>query len=405
MDHSHKSTSMSRALPLLLCRHTPAHAERHALAAVLAVQRQDVADHIGALSRRPAVHLIDDPLQSLADFAIAAPSHGVAEDFRSIRRLRFRETTHAGREQTNPDKAAASADAARTLANEFRKSADLFPSDWSLTARYARWADAVEHLAAEIDRMKAIRWTCFHCGATFTGEQKALEHFGPYAENVNSPACTSRHAKMYRWLRKHSFVSNNVIEFGVGFNQTRPELLDAAITARIEDGERRDFLHSVAEAAVKSGAIKCGVCGGPYLACECCTTPPGRDMNADLLAALERAADTFQDLSATYGRSAVAAACKTAETDARAALARAMPVSDSGGPAFPSPGVVLQDGQQQGAYDGMALRDYFAAKAMQAYIAEYFKANGPCFGTSHLTSNLPMHSYEMADAMLAARAK
>lgn len=29
--------------------------------------------------------------------------------------------------------------------------------------------------------------------------------------------------------------------------------------------------------------------------------------------------------------------------------------------AFPSPGVVLPNGRQQGAYEGMSLRDYFAA--------------------------------------------
>lgn len=34
-----------------------------------------------------------------------------------------------------------------------------------------------------------------------------------------------------------------------------------------------------------------------------------------------------------------------------------------GGPAFPSPGVVLHDNTQQGAYEGMTLRDYFATNA------------------------------------------
>jgi len=52
---------------------------------------------------------------------------------------------------------------------------------------------------------------------------------------------------------------------------------------------------------------------------------------------------------------------------------------------------------------GMTLRDYFAAKAMQALIREYFDANGRCMGTDHPYSNVPSHAYKMADAMLAAR--
>lgn len=37
--------------------------------------------------------------------------------------------------------------------------------------------------------------------------------------------------------------------------------------------------------------------------------------------------------------------------------------------AFPSPGVVMTDGRQQGAYEGMTLRDYFAAAALQGLLA------------------------------------
>ena len=61
---------------------------------------------------------------------------------------------------------------------------------------------------------------------------------------------------------------------------------------------------------------------------------------------------------------------------------------NDGGPAFPIPG--LQDDQD---FNGMTLRDYFAAKAMQA-----------------LTSNMDLSydetaemAYEQADAMLKAR--
>jgi hypothetical protein len=72
----------------------------------------------------------------------------------------------------------------------------------------------------------------------------------------------------------------------------------------------------------------------------------------------------------------------------------------NGGPAFPSPGVVIPgldpNARQQGAYEGMTLRDYFAAKAMQ----------GICAHPETLGLTMPSvatRSYEMADAMLKAR--
>lgn len=66
--------------------------------------------------------------------------------------------------------------------------------------------------------------------------------------------------------------------------------------------------------------------------------------------------------------------------------------------AFPSPGVVLPHGGQQGAYEGMSLRDYFAAKAMQSMVtAEYASAVGFAAWSED--------AYRMADAMLAERAK
>lgn len=47
---------------------------------------------------------------------------------------------------------------------------------------------------------------------------------------------------------------------------------------------------------------------------------------------------------------------------------------------------------------GMTLRDYFAAKAMQAVVsAEYASAFGPVTWAEH--------AYKLADAMLAERAK
>ena len=46
---------------------------------------------------------------------------------------------------------------------------------------------------------------------------------------------------------------------------------------------------------------------------------------------------------------------------------------------------------------GMDLRDYFAAKAMQALVAT-FKFNG-----NQITEVLPINAYQIADAMLEAR--
>jgi hypothetical protein len=80
-------------------------------------------------------------------------------------------------------------------------------------------------------------------------------------------------------------------------------------------------------------------------------------------------------------------------------------ITDNGGPAFPVP-VATPYGDGWMAVGGMTLRDYFAAKAMQAMIREYFDLNGPSFGDGHnkgLYHNLPSHAYKMADAMLAAR--
>lgn len=62
----------------------------------------------------------------------------------------------------------------------------------------------------------------------------------------------------------------------------------------------------------------------------------------------------------------------------------------TGGPAFPVPLNPGQPWQGMAPCDGMTLRDYFAAKAMQGLLAN----KGACH---------PDDAYEMADAMLAAR--
>ena len=64
----------------------------------------------------------------------------------------------------------------------------------------------------------------------------------------------------------------------------------------------------------------------------------------------------------------------------------------NGGPAFP----ILQDGCQFPRAEGMTLRDYFAAKAMQSYLLDKDR-------DSFTFEQWAQASYEMADAMLAAR--
>ena len=77
-----------------------------------------------------------------------------------------------------------------------------------------------------------------------------------------------------------------------------------------------------------------------------------------------------------------------------------------GGPAFPT-------NQQedanfnvlQYASPGMNLRDYFAIKALQGWLASYGPdAAHPALNETH-TDRLAEHSYTLADAMIKARAK
>jgi len=64
--------------------------------------------------------------------------------------------------------------------------------------------------------------------------------------------------------------------------------------------------------------------------------------------------------------------------------------TNTGGPAFPCPTISI------GQHQGMTLRDYFAAKAMQAILSD-----GSWHG--HTCKTAALESYEMADAMLKAR--
>lgn len=66
---------------------------------------------------------------------------------------------------------------------------------------------------------------------------------------------------------------------------------------------------------------------------------------------------------------------------------------NTGGPAFP----VLHwiNGESTGAEEGMTLRDYFAAKAMQAEMTDGIHENDFAWSAAR--------AYKMADAMLKAR--
>ena len=69
-----------------------------------------------------------------------------------------------------------------------------------------------------------------------------------------------------------------------------------------------------------------------------------------------------------------------------------MSANNNGGPAFPIPGL-----HNDADFNGMTLRDYFAAKAMQGLIVDPDRADQSREECARL-------SYAMADAMLKARA-
>lgn len=67
---------------------------------------------------------------------------------------------------------------------------------------------------------------------------------------------------------------------------------------------------------------------------------------------------------------------------------------DDGGPAFPSESFVRPNSDYGVEYDGMTLRDYFAAQALPAILSRFFQ-----FSTKECTE----YAYKVADAMLEAR--
>lgn len=83
---------------------------------------------------------------------------------------------------------------------------------------------------------------------------------------------------------------------------------------------------------------------------------------------------------------------------------------DNGGPAFPCSVRRSENYMDEGGYGrvrmvtvqegGLSMRDYFAAKHMQAMCSTGFYTDG-----NLMPAEVAEHSYEMADAMLEARSK
>ena len=85
---------------------------------------------------------------------------------------------------------------------------------------------------------------------------------------------------------------------------------------------------------------------------------------------------------------------------------------DDGGPAFPLPFVLdstrgvngqYVDAEDAGVRAGLTLRDYFAAKAMQAIISKHPPGEGTVADQLDIACNVARGSFVYADAMLAAR--
>ena len=84
-----------------------------------------------------------------------------------------------------------------------------------------------------------------------------------------------------------------------------------------------------------------------------------------------------------------------------------MSTPNDGGPAFPRPEAFdphTDDLGTQPAQEGMTLRDYFAAKAMQGWVSSSPQVAGKALnGTAEHADDIAQASYRYADAMLKAR--
>jgi len=77
---------------------------------------------------------------------------------------------------------------------------------------------------------------------------------------------------------------------------------------------------------------------------------------------------------------------------------------DNGGAAFPLPKQVFGENTYlQYSDTGMTLRDYFAAAALQGWLASYPERDTPHPALNECENDVARLSYKMADAMLAAR--
>lgn len=70
-------------------------------------------------------------------------------------------------------------------------------------------------------------------------------------------------------------------------------------------------------------------------------------------------------------------------------------MNDNGGPAFPVPMFAVGHAKYEAKQQGLTLRDYFAAKAMQGFAA--------CDAEWPTAEAVAVNAYEWADAMLKAR--
>ena len=82
--------------------------------------------------------------------------------------------------------------------------------------------------------------------------------------------------------------------------------------------------------------------------------------------------------------------------------------ADNGGPAFPVCTANAEYGHLEDnirwQFPGMTLRDYFAANAMQGWLASY-GADAPLEAAIAHTDGIARLAYSLADAMLKERAK
>lgn len=82
-----------------------------------------------------------------------------------------------------------------------------------------------------------------------------------------------------------------------------------------------------------------------------------------------------------------------------------MTTKDTGGPAFPVPLNPGESYQGHAMCDGMTIRDYFAAKAMQGLMQIYWDTDSEYGSAAELIKCQTTAAYEYADAMLEARGK